>query len=133
VHGQIGIVTYGLFTLQLLLGTLFFWRPQLFICILPVHENFFRSVLPWHILAGLAIYLGAVSSIVTGVLNRQCRCWLSCRLQLLMGFSTPSSTSPFYNISNLCAIFVLLLAWSVYYQHKVKRNYAVEDQTYTSL
>lgn len=68
-----GIGTYSLFCIQTVLGLLFLLRPTLFvwyepvgptfgIChtcqrracrLFPAHEPFLRSVLPWHVLAGV--------------------------------------------------------------------------------
>lgn len=127
-HAWIGIGTYGLFTLQLLLGTLFFYRPQLFLCVLPVHENFLRDVLPWHILAGLGIYLGAVAAILTGILNRQ---WLYYFVELADG--GVSVRNPTYYLSNWAALGFLMLGWTVYYFHRKRRNYAVEDSSYVAM
>jgi transmembrane ascorbate-dependent reductase len=127
MHSWIGLITYSIFALQLLIGLVFFWKPKLFLCFLPDHDNAIRRVLPWHILAGLAIYLGTIVSIVSGINNRQA----------LFGASfAPESVNPqdnAYTIGNLVGVSMVIAGLSVYYHHKSKRRFVIDDGEYHTL
>jgi hypothetical protein len=117
VHSWVGISTFSAYVLQFTLGAAFILWPRLFLWLLPAHESFIREALPWHVLAGLAIFLGAAVTTITGLLNRQ---WLF----IVFKEDDGDLFSARFMVAGVAALAVLLLAWTVYFHHKGKPSYS---------